>query len=179
MPSLICLICGPRSWAHRTGTTSSENTAARIGINFVFMLPPRANESTRKYSKIVYSVKLLDMFSWFSVKALEQASTLELAHYTFIYDFSRFFVLESRFRRELFNSQGNVLGFWERTLRDCPLHVGPIHEIQLRGVFDVQVTPIDSIGPRTVLSCQSNRFAKCLDKSLNLAAGVNQQAARG
>src|SRR5215831_10914348 len=178
MPSLICLICGTRSWAHRTGTTSSENTAARIGINFVFMLPPRANESTRKYSKIVYSVKLFDMFSRLSVKALEQASTLEFAHYTAIYDFSRFFVLECRFRRELFNSQRNVLGFRKRTLRDCPLHVGPIHEIQQRGVLDVQVTPIDSIGPRTILSCQGNGFAKCLDKSFNLAAGVNQQAAR-
>src|SRR5262245_2487342 len=117
------------------------------------------------------------MFPRLSVKALEQASALELAHYTLIYDFSCFFVLESRFPRELFDSQRNVLGFRERTLRDCPLDVGPIHEIQLRGVFDVQVTPIDSIGPRTVLSCQGNRFTKCLDKCLYIAARVNQQAA--
>src|SRR5262244_2816373 len=178
MPSLICLICGPRSSAHRTGTTSSENTAARIGINFVFMLPPRANESTRKYSKIVYSVKLFDMFSRLSVKALEQASTLDLAHYTLIYDFSRFFVLKSRFPRELFDSERNVLGFWDRTLWDCALHVGPIHEVQQRGIFHVEVTPIDSISPRTILSCQSNGFAKCLYKPFNLAARVNQQAAR-
>src|SRR5215813_2195857 len=177
MPSLICLICGPRSWAHRTGTTSSENTAARIGINFVFMLPPRANESTRKYSKIVYSVKLFDMFSRLSVKALEQASTLDLAHYTLI-DFSRFFVLKSRFPRELCDSERNVRGFRERTLWDCTLHVGPIHEIQHRGIFHIQVTLIDSTSPRTILSCQSNGFAKCLDKSFYLAAGVNQQVAR-
>src|SRR5262245_52423317 len=118
------------------------------------------------------------MFSWLSVKALEQASAFQLTHYTLIYDFSRFLVLESRFRCELFDSERNVLDFWERTLRDCPLHVGPIHEIQQRGVLDVQVTPIDSIGRRTILSCQGNGFAKCLDKSLNLAAGVNQQAAR-
>src|SRR5215467_15632 len=118
------------------------------------------------------------MFSRLSVKALEQASSLDLAHYTPIYDFSRFFVLECRFRRELFNSQRNVLDFWERTLWDCALHVGPVHEVQHRGVFDLQVTLIDSIGRRTVLSRQSNGFAKCLDKCLYLAAGVNQQAAR-
>src|SRR5262245_17044307 len=117
------------------------------------------------------------MFSRLSVKALEQASGFQLAHYTLIYDFSRFFVLESRFPGELFDSERNVLGFWEWTLRDCPLHVGPIHEIQQRAVFDVQVTPIDSIGPRTILSCQSNGFAKCLDKCLYLAARINQQAA--
>src|SRR5262245_52687848 len=117
------------------------------------------------------------MFSRLSVKALEQASTLELAHYTLIYDFSRFFVLKSRFRRELFDSESNVLGFWERTLRDCPLDVGPVHEIQQRRVFDVQVTPIDSIGPRTILSCQGNGFAQCLDKSFYIAPRVNQQAA--
>src|SRR5262249_29209358 len=118
------------------------------------------------------------MFSWLSVKALEQASAFQLAQYTLIYDFSRFLVLESRFRRELFDSESNVLGFWERALRDCPLHIGPIHEIQQCGIFDVQVTPIDSIGRRTVLSRQRNGFAKCLDKSFNLAARVNQQAAR-
>src|SRR5262247_465396 len=105
------------------------------------------------------------MFSWFSVKALEQASAFQLAHYTLIYDFSRFFVFESRFRRKLFDSECYVLGLWERTLRDCPLYIGPIHEIQQHGVFDVQVTPIDSIGPRTILSCQGNGFTKCLDKS--------------
>src|SRR5215813_15090502 len=118
------------------------------------------------------------MFSWLSIKALEQASGFQLAHYTLIYDFSRFFVLQSGFRRELFYSERNVLGFWERTLRDRPLHVGPVHEIQQRGVFHVQVTPIDSIGPRTVLSCQSNGFAKCLDECLYLVARVNREAAR-
>src|SRR5215510_4300282 len=118
------------------------------------------------------------MFSWLSIKALEQASGFQLAHYTLIYDFSRFFVPKSGFRRELFDSERNVLGFWERTLRDRPLHIGPIHEIQHGHVFDVQVTPIDSIGPRTILSCQSNGFAKCLDKSLYLVARVNQQVAR-
>src|SRR5262245_43193060 len=118
------------------------------------------------------------MFSWLSVKALEQASAFQLAHYTLIYDFGRFLVLKSRFRRELFDSQRNVLHFWERALWDCALHVGPIHEVQHRGVFDLQVTPIDSIGPRTVLSRQSNGFAKCLDKGLYLAAGVKHNAAR-
>src|SRR5262245_24490688 len=108
------------------------------------------------------SVKLFDMFSWFSVKALEQASAFQLAHYTLIYDFSRFLVLESRFRRELFDSECYVLGFWKRTLRDCPLHIGPIHEIQQCRVFNLQITPIGSIGPRTILSCQGNGFTKCL-----------------
>src|SRR5215510_5221914 len=118
------------------------------------------------------------MFSWLSVKALEQASAFQLAHYTPLYDFSRFLVLKSRFRCELFDSERNVLDFWERTLWDYALHVGPIHEVQQRGIFHVEVTPIDSIGRRTVLSRQSNGFAKCLDKGLYLAAGVNQQAAR-
>src|SRR5262245_37365216 len=117
------------------------------------------------------------MLSRLSVKALEQASALQLAHYTLIYDFGRFLVLKSGVGRELFDPECNVLGFWERTLRDCPLHVGPIHEIQQRGVFDAQVTPIDPIGPRTILSCQSNGFAKCLDKCLYLAARINQHAA--
>src|SRR5262245_30906798 len=118
------------------------------------------------------------MFSWLSVKALEQASAFQLAHYTPRNGLSRFLVLESRVRCELFDSERNVRDFWERTLWDCALHVGPIHEVQQRGIFHVEVTPIDSISPRTILSCQSNGFAKCLYKPFNLAARVNQQAAR-
>src|SRR5262249_5847746 len=118
------------------------------------------------------------MFSWLSVKALEQASAFQLAHYTLIYDFSRFLVLESRFRRELFDSKCNSLSFWEWTLWDCALHIGPVHEIQQRGVFHVQVTPIDSIGPPRSLSCHRNGFEKSLDEFFYLFARFNREAAR-
>src|SRR4029077_3306949 len=85
---------------------------------------------------------------------------------------------ESRFRCELFDSQRNVLDPDERPLRDRPFYISQVHEIQQCRVFDVQVAPIDSIGPRTIISCQRDRFTKRLDKSLYRVARSSQQVAR-
>src|SRR4030095_265517 len=136
MPSLICFICGPRSWAHKTRANSNESTIARISVNFFFIVPPWSIEQSQKDWINASSVKLFDMFSGLPVKALEQSSILELPHNTLIHEVAGFFVLEARFRRELFDSECYVLGFWERTLRDCPLHVGPVHKIQYCRVVD-------------------------------------------
>ena len=57
------------------------------------------------------------------------------------------------------------------------MNIGPVHELQQRGIFDIQIARVNAVRLRALAPRQSHRFAQRLNESFDSVARIYQQAA--